>query len=64
MNYQEENNKEYQCKSNSKNPVLLLCDESTGALEDSMNNMINTMKTMIIVLIVIASILGGVIIYN
>lgn len=34
------------------------------ALEDGMNSMINTMKTMIILLIVIASILGGVIIYN
>ena len=34
------------------------------ALEDGMNSMINTMKTMIILLIVVASILGGVIIYN
>ena len=34
------------------------------ASEDGMNSMINTMKTMIILLIVIASTLGGVIIYN
>lgn len=33
-------------------------------LEEGMNNMINTMKTMIVLLIVVAAILGGVIIYN
>lgn len=34
------------------------------ALEEGMNNMINTMKTVVILLIMVASVLGGVIIYN
>ncbi len=33
-------------------------------LEEGMNNMISTMKTIIVLLIVVAAILGGVIIYN
>ena len=34
------------------------------ALEDGMLNMINTMKTMVVLLIIVAAILGSVIIYN
>ena len=34
------------------------------ALEESMNNMLSTMKTMIVLIIVIAILLGSVIIYN
>lgn len=38
--------------------------QNIQALKDGMQNMINTMKTMIVLLIVVAAILGGVIIYN
>ena len=34
------------------------------ALEESMNNMLSTMKTMIVLIIVIAILLGSIIIYN
>lgn len=38
--------------------------QDKNLLKEGMNNMINTMKTVIILLIVVAAILGGVIIYN
>lgn len=38
--------------------------QDKNALEEGMISMINTMKTMIVLLIIVAAILGGVIIYN
>lgn len=38
--------------------------QDKNALKEGMDNMINTMKTMIVLLIIVAAILGGVIIYN
>lgn len=44
------------------NGVQLIQDKN--ALEEGMLSMINTMKTMVVLLIIVAAILGGVIIYN
>ena len=38
--------------------------QDKNALKEGMLNMINTMKTMVVLLIIVAAILGGVIIYN
>ena len=38
--------------------------QNKSSLEDGMSNMLNTMQSMIILLIVVAAILGSVIIYN
>ena len=44
------------------NGIEIIQNKST--LEEGMNSMINTMKTMVVLLIAVAAILGGVIIYN
>ena len=38
--------------------------QNKASLRDGMNNMMNTMQSMIVLLIVVAAVLGGVIIYN
>ena len=49
---------------NNKDIVGASLIQDKAAIESGMNSMLNTMKTMIVLLIVVAAILGSVIIYN